>query len=143
MKGSYAGVLLLFVWARVLGSDGDTLRLTVEWRDKPVSTEAVTLIGVNVGSRLCQRGRGEPTMLFLQGKRVLLEVEDLSKDVKGRLQVHVWYGGVLLGYAETLLAAELLGKGFACTKPAPPHRYQDLYRAIEAGARAEGRGMWR
>ena len=73
---------------------------------------------------------------LVEGEEVRLERDVTETDKYGRLLRYVYVDDILVN-------AELVRLGFAEAKAYPPDiRYQDLLEAMEAEARAAGRGMW-
>jgi len=81
------------------------------------------------------RARQENQRL-VEGRWIYLRVGTPSRDRSGRLLAYVWVDNVFVN-------AELGHRGYAeATSPPAPHQYLDYFRALEEGARRDGRGLW-
>jgi endonuclease YncB( thermonuclease family) len=106
--------------------------------------EAVRYLGVNaLAVDHPSRGREpyaavarERNRELLEGRWVRLRFEGQPRDQYGRLLAYVWVG-------KTFVNAALLHWGYAEAAPAPGLRYSDYFKQLEAGARQDGRGLWR
>jgi len=119
--------------------DGDTLHVQVGAR-----VEKIRYIGVNTpevshptkGEELGGREAARVNRRLTQGRRVRLELDVQTRDRYGRLLAYVWMDGVMVN-------AELVRLGYAQVMTIPPNvRYQGRFLALEADARAAGRGLW-
>ena len=106
--------------------------------------EAVRYLGLNtVAVDHPARGREpyaavvrERNRQLVEGRWVRLAFEAHPRDEHGRLLAYVWVG-------KTFVNAALLHWGYAEAAPAPGLRYADYFKDLEAGARRDGRGLWR
>ena len=121
--------------------DGDTIKVRMSGR-----VESVRLIGIDAPET---NAPGRPVQCFgpeasakakelLAGKAVRLEYDDSQdrRDRYDRLLAYAWVGDMLFnewmirqGYAREFTYNE-------------PYRYQQMFQAAEAEARAAGRGLW-
>jgi micrococcal nuclease len=73
---------------------------------------------------------------LVEGKWIYLLLGTPSRDRSGRLLAYVWVDNVFVN-------AALVHRGYAeATSPPAPHQYLDYFRALEEGARRDGRGLW-
>ncbi len=115
--------------------DGDTLLLA--------TGERVRLIGVDAPESADLRRPverlGPEAMAFVrrlaEGRRVRLEFDRERRDRYGRTLAYVFV-------ADVDLNAALLRSGYARAESRFPHRRLDEFLALEAEARAAGRGLW-
>lgn len=116
--------------------DGDTLLLA--------TGELVRLIGVDAPEREGPYTRAEPfgveaaafTRTAAQGRRIRLEVGPERRDAYGRTLAYVHVDDLDLN-------AEILRRGLARAYRRFPHPRLEEFLALEAEARAAGRGLWR
>lgn len=113
--------------------DGDTVVLTNDERvryigiDTPEDTSQVEPFGPEAT---------EFNERLVEGLDVGLEKDESERDRYGRLLRYVWVGDVMVN-------AELVREGYAEAREyLPDTRYTACFEALEAEARAEGRGMW-
>lgn len=122
--------------------DGDTI-----WVDRSGQRVKVRLIGLNtpetkdprVGVQCFGKEASERATQLLEGQSVYLEPDSTqdSTDRYGRELAYVWTTtGMLVN-----LAMIRDGFGHEYTYDVP-YRYQQQFRAAEAEARANGRGLW-
>lgn len=120
--------------------DGETLYVELGGR-----LEAVRYLGVNA-PRIEHPTRGpepyasaarEANRRLVEGKWIHLVFEGQRRDRHGRLLAYVWVGGLFVnaamvhyGYGEAAVSASTT-------------RYGEYFRALETGARQDGRGLWR
>ena len=71
------------------------------------------------------------------GQRVWLERDGADADASGARLRHLTLAGATIP-----IAADLLGLGLAWLQPAQPTRFDDLFRQIQAVARAQRGGVW-
>jgi micrococcal nuclease len=107
--------------------------------------EAVRYLGVNAPAiEHPSRGREpyaavvrERNRRLVEGRWVRLMFEAKPRDEHGRLRAYVWVGDIFVN-------AALLHWGYAEAAPAAPDmRYAEYFKGLEAGARRDGRGLWR
>ena len=119
--------------------DGDTIYVELGGR-----IEAVQYLGLVVPLVNHPKRGPEPyaaiaremNRRLVESKWVRLVYESQPRDVDGRLLAYVWAGDVFVN-------AALLHYGYAeAAPPAPEVRYAQYFRALEAGARRDGRGLW-
>jgi micrococcal nuclease len=130
---SFGGVVVKVV-------DGDTIHVRLGDR-----VEKVRYIGVNTpevrhrtqGEQPGSREAWEVNRRLVAGRQVRLELDTRERDRYGRLLAYVWVG-------ETMVNAELVGRGYAQVMTVPPNvRYQQLFVRLQRDAREAGRGLWR
>ncbi|MGH9464013.1 MAG: thermonuclease family protein [Thermoanaerobaculia bacterium] len=120
--------------------EGDTLYAELGGR-----LEAVRYLGVNA-PRIEHPTRGtepyadaarEANRRLVEGKWIHLEFEGQPRDRHGRLHAYVWVGGLFVN-------AALVHHGYAeAAVSTSTTRYGEYLRALETGARQDGRGLWR
>lgn len=120
--------------------DGDTIHVRLGDR-----VEKVRYIGVNTpevrhptqGEQAGSREAWEVNRRLVAGRQVRLELDTRERDRYGRLLAYVWVG-------ETMVNAELVGRGYAQVMTVPPNvRHQQLFLRLQRDAREAGRGLWR
>lgn len=120
--------------------DGDTIHVRLGDR-----VEKVRYIGVNTpevrhptqGEQPGSREAWEVNRRLVAGRQVRLELDARERDRYGRMLAYVWVG-------ETMVNAELVGRGYAQVMTVPPNvRYQQLFLRLQRDAREAGRGLWR
>jgi endonuclease YncB( thermonuclease family) len=72
---------------------------------------------------------------LVEGKWIYLGLGTPPRDHRGRLQAYVWVGNLFVN-------AALVHRGYAEATPTGPHQYLEYFRALEEGARGDGRGLW-
>lgn len=119
--------------------DGDTIEVAIGGR-----SFRVRYIGIDTpetvhpqrpvecfGKQAADRNRQ-----LVEGKMVGLEKDVSDTDSFGRLLRYVWADGRMVN-------AVLVEEGFALASTFPPDvRYAELFAALQARAREEGRGLW-
>jgi micrococcal nuclease len=120
--------------------EGDTLYAEVGGR-----LEAVRYLGVNApriehptrGSGLYAMVAREANRRMVEGKWVHLVFEEQPRDRFGRLLAYVWVDDVFVNAALAHLGFVEAATSTRVT------RYGEYLRSLEAGARQDGRGLWR
>lgn len=120
-------------------TDGDTIRVSIEGRSTPVR-----YIGIDtpetVDPRTTVQCFGQQATAanrrLVEGRTIELEKDVSETDKYDRLLRYVWIDGKMVN-------EELVRDGYARSSSYPPDvKYQDRFRALEAEARAAGRGLW-
>ena len=120
--------------------EGDTLYAELGGR-----LETVRYLGVNT-PRIEHPTRGaepyaiaarEANRRLVEGKWIRLVFDDVSRDGHGRLLAYVWVGDLFVNAA---MVHHGYGEAAASTSIT---RYGEYFRMLEAGARQDGRGLWR
>lgn len=129
------------VLARVVRvTDGDTIRVEVDGR-----SERVRYIGIDTPeTRHSPRGpqpfaeeASEANRRLVAGREVRLVFDVSERDRYGRLLAYVYLRD------GTFVNAKLVEEGYARALTVPPNvRHADDFRALEARARSERRGLW-
>lgn len=121
--------------------DGDTVEVSFD----DGRTEKVRLIGVNTPETVHPTRGEEPygreasnfTKSRLTGQKVLLETDVEERDRYGRLLAYLYLR------EGRMFNAVLVDEGYAQMATFPPNvRYVEVFRALQAGAREGGRGLW-
>jgi micrococcal nuclease len=120
--------------------EGDTLYAEVGGR-----LEAVRYLGVNTpriehptrGAELYATVAREANRRLVEGKWIRLVFEHQPRDRHGRLLAYVWLGDL---FVNAVLVHAGYGEAAATTTVT---RYGEYFRALEAGARQDARGLWR
>ena len=119
--------------------DGDTVYVELGGRIEAVQYLGLVVPLVNHPSRGPESYAAiarEVNRRLVEGKWVRLVYEGQPRDADGRLLAYVWSGDLFVN-------AALLHWGYAeAAPPSPDVRYAQYFRALEAGARREGRGLW-
>jgi micrococcal nuclease len=120
--------------------DGDTIHVLRRGSDV-----TVRLIGIDSPEVSWYGGEGECygaqagrfARALMDGKRVILELDEERLDPYGRLLAYVSLESA------RMVNVVLVRRGFATVTIYPPNdRYEDRLRAAEDAARAEGAGLW-
>ncbi|HEU4370591.1 MAG TPA: thermonuclease family protein [Methylomirabilota bacterium] len=120
--------------------EGDTLYAELGGR-----LEAVRYLGVNTpriehptrGAEAYADAAREANRRLVEGKWIHLVFESQPRDRHGRLLAYVWVGALFVN-----AALVHYGYGEAAVSTSTT-RYGDYFRALETGARQDGRGLWR
>ncbi len=121
--------------------DGDTVEVALAGG----RAEKMRLIGVDTPETIHPTRGEEPygreasdfTKARLTGRKVLLETDVEERDRYGRLLAYLYLPD------GTMFNATLVAEGYAQTMTIPPNvRYVEVFRALQAGARDGGRGLW-
>lgn len=119
--------------------DGDTIEVLIDGRE-----QRVRYIGIDTPETVDPRrpvecfGRaaGERNRQLVEDRTVGLERDVSETDRFGRLLRYVWVQGVMVN-------AALVAEGYAAAATFPPDvKYAETFAALEAEARASGRGLW-
>ncbi len=119
--------------------DGDTIDVLIDG-----SEQRLRYIGINTPETVDPRrpvecfGReaSERNRQLVEGRTVGLERDVSETDRFGRLLRYVWLEGEMVN-------AALVAEGYATATTFPPDvKYADTFAAMEAEARAAGRGLW-
>jgi len=119
--------------------DGDTIDVLINGREL-----RVRYIGIDTPETVDPRrpvecfGReaSERNRQLVEGRAVGLEPDVSETDQFGRLLRYVWVDGRMVNVT-------LVEEGYATASAFPPDvRYAEKFAALEAQARAEGRGLW-
>jgi micrococcal nuclease len=120
--------------------DGDTIDVRIGARVVRVRYIGIDAPEIAHGDR----GPGGPggfaaarlNAALVGGRAVRLELDVERHDRYGRVLAYVWTG-------DTMLNAELVGRGYARAMPIAPNlRHAARFAALEAEARAARRGLW-
>jgi micrococcal nuclease len=120
--------------------EGDTL-----YADLGGRLETVRYLGVNTpriehptrGAQPYATAAREANRRLVEGKWIRLVFDDQPRDGDGRLLAYVWVGDLFVNAAMVHYG---YGEAAASTSIT---RYGEYFRMLEAGARQEGRGLWR
>lgn len=129
-------------------TDGDTMHVRLGGVD-----EIVRFIGIDAPEvgRAPEPFGEEASRLAAElaplGNDVWIETDAELRDRYGRLLAYVWLDepetGDTAEVRESMLNALMVRNGYAHARTYPPNvAYQDVLRACEADARAEGSGLW-
>ncbi len=119
--------------------DGDTIDVLLDGRE-----QRLRYIGMNTPETVDPRRpvecfgheASERNRQLVEGKTVGLERDVSETDRYGRLLRYVWVEGAMVN-------ATLVAEGYATAATFPPDvKYADTFAALEAEARAAGRGLW-
>ncbi len=78
----------------------------------------------------------EENQRLVEGKWIYLVLGTPSRDRSGRLLAYVWVDNLFVN-------AALVHRGYAEAASSSDHQYLAYFRALEEGARRDGRGLWR
>lgn len=117
--------------------DGDTIRVALPGGEEPVRYIGIdTPEGYRPPVECFARAATRANRDLVAGRRVRLVYDVERRDRYGRLLAYVYTGDVFVN-------AELVKRGFAKAYPVRPNvAHRDRFRALEAVARASGRGRW-
>ena len=124
--------------------DGDTVEIEYEGLNGTV-TESARLIGVDTPETVHPTIEDQPygkeasdfTMMSLNGKAVLVEMDLAERDQFGRLLVYLY------SHAGSMFNATLVAEGYAQPLTIPPSdRWTDLFAYLSTDARSNDRGLW-
>lgn len=119
--------------------DGDTIDVVIDGREF-----RVRYIGIDTPETVDPRrpvecfGReaSQQNRELVEGKTIGLEKDVSETDRFGRLLRYVWVNGEMVN-------ARLVEEGYATASVFPPDvRHAELFAALEADARSQGRGLW-
>jgi micrococcal nuclease len=126
--------------------DGDTIDVLIDGREF-----RVRYIGIDTPETVDPRrpvecfGReaSERNRQLVEGRAVGLEPDVSETDQFGRLLRYVWVDPSTGSGQARMVNATLVEEGYATASAFPPDvRYAEEFAALEAEARAEGRGLW-
>jgi len=126
--------------------DGDTIDVLIDGREL-----RVRYIGIDTPETVDPRrpvecfGReaSERNRQLVEGRAVGLEPDVSETDQFGRLLRYVWVDPSAGSGQARMVNATLVEEGYATASAFPPDvRYAEEFAALEARARAEGRGLW-
>jgi micrococcal nuclease len=119
--------------------DGDTIIVDidgVEYRVRYIGIDTPETVAPGQPIECYGKEASERNRDLVEGKTVSLEKDVSETDQFGRLLRYVWVG-------ETMVNAALVADGYALASTYPPDvKHSDLFAALQAEAREDGRGLW-
>jgi len=119
--------------------DGDTIDVLIggrEFRVRYIGIDTPETVDPRRPVGCFGREASERNRALVEGETVGLERDVSETDRFGRLLRYVWADGEMVN-------ARLVEEGYATAAEFPPDvRYADLFGALQADARANGRGLW-
>jgi len=126
--------------------DGDTIDVLIDGREirvRYIGIDTPETVDPQRPVECFGREASERNRQLVEGRAVGLEPDVSETDQFGRLLRYVWVDPSAGSGQARMVNATLVEEGYATASAFPPDvRYAEEFAALEARARAEGRGLW-